>query len=1300
MSNVTIDPADITRSDYYRLRAKQRRLQKQGDADHGGLLTQLEAARAHLTSRQKLLEGLNVNLAPELPVSGQADAICTYLQNHQVVIVAGETGSGKTTQLPKICLQLGLGVRGMIGHTQPRRLAARAVARRIAGETGTRLGDGVGYAVRFSDQVQPQTLLKVMTDGLLLTEIRQDRFLNQYDVLIIDEAHERSLNIDFLLGFLRGLLRRRQDLKVIITSATIDVERFARFFDGAPIVAVGGRSYPVEVRYRATEEDLVGGIVGALEEIDRGPQSAARDVLVFLSGEQEIFNCARDLRRHFKQKFEILPLYARLPLAEQQKIFQPAGGLRRVILATNVAETSLTVPNIGYVIDPGMVRINRYSYRSKLQRLPIEPISQASAEQRKGRCGRVAPGICFRLYEEQDFLSRPAFTDPEIHRVNLASVVLQMMAFKLGQIQKFPFVDPPDPKAVRDAHTLLVELGALDPAEPTVLSKAGRHMARMPIDPRLARMLVEANNLGALQELLVITAALAVPDPRERPIQKAQAADQAHSEFADGRSDFLSYLKLWSWLTEQRQRLTRNRFSRVLKKQFISPQRVQEWREVHRQLRLVCKDLGYRENATPAGFEAVHGAIISGSLSLVAQHDERGLYLGARNLKLRIFPGSGLKEQKPRWLVASEIAETSRVYARNVAGVQPGWIERQAAHLLKHQYSEPYWSTSRGEVMVHKSSLLYGLRLVERRPVSYHAVDPVVCRDLFIREGLVMGQIKKPPEFLKENIRTITAVQELEAKARRRDILVSEDEIYGFYAERLPESINRVSQLNKWLGKDKSRAETLRLGAEDIMRTRDGLVTDDEFPGVLVIQGMELKVSYRFAPGEPDDGMTVIVPVGLLSGISATWLDWSVPGLLPGLVEHWLRTLPKQLRRQLVPLPDKVDELCGQLLHVDQYRRGRLLTALSRLLAGLYKVQVNEADWHRDRLPEHLLPNVRVVDEGGKSLGCARNLAQLKDSLAARAVSEDVVASEDYQQADVQEFPERVAQEQVILETVNGPVIRYPGLVDKDKSVHLRLFADARERDAHRAAAFGRLALKQLGQASTYFRKELDKHPHLGLHFATLGSADELKDELLRSVVWYCFFEDQPLPKSQAEFAQRLQEKRPGLAGLFQTVTAQFAEILALRFECYRLLDPLTSKAYVQSVQDIQAHLEDLVPKNVLAITPQVYLGILPRYLMGIKRRIEMLNGHVPKDRRLMNELTPLLQRLEKIPGADLYEEDIFLSLRFYIEELRLVLFAEGIARTRVRPHPLDNHLGPGWKASTKRVKDLLLTEEQRLGLA
>ncbi|MEQ8990382.1 MAG: ATP-dependent RNA helicase HrpA, partial [Pseudomonadales bacterium] len=799
---------------------------------------------------------LEIRFPDELPITAHAAEIGELLGRHQVVVVAGETGSGKTTQLPKICLQAGLGAERMIAHTQPRRLAARSVAARIAEELSVPLGEEVGYAVRFSDRTGPRTRLKIMTDGLLLTEIRRDRWLERYDAVIVDEAHERSLNIDFLLGYLRRVIDRRRDLRLIITSATIDVQAFSAHFRDAPVVEVGGRGYPVAVRYVGGEDSHEARLLACLEEIEAGPQGRARDVLVFQSGEREILDTARMLRAAVGDRMEILPLYARLSQREQQRVFRP-GQRRRVVLATNVAETSITVPNIGYVIDPGLARISRYSYRSKLQRLPVEPISRASADQRMGRCGRVAPGVCYRLYDEADYLGRPEYTDPEIRRTNLASVVLSMEAFGLGDPSRFPFLDPPDPGAVRDARRLLEELTALDGRG---LTAVGRTMARLPVDPRLARMLVAANAMRCLTELLIIVSGLAVQDPRERPPDKQGSADRAHATFADPRSDFLALLNLWRFFEQARQEHSRSGLKRELEQRFLSPSRMHEWRELHRQLLLAVREHDMTLNDAPADYASVHQAVLSGSLSLIGLHDEKGEYQGPRNLKFRVFPGSALADRTPRWLMAGEIVETRRIYARCVAAVEPAWIEAAAAHLVKRNYSEPHWSERRGEVLAYETVLLYGLPLVERRRISYARIDPDLCRTLMIRDGLVAGAVARPPPFLEHNLALVTELLDEEARGRQRGLLIAEGAQADLYEARLPTSVCSMTQLERWwrrAGEDERQA--LFFDRPLLTDQAGRPITEDDFPSSLTVRGVEFPLKYRFAPGEPDDGISVRV---------------------------------------------------------------------------------------------------------------------------------------------------------------------------------------------------------------------------------------------------------------------------------------------------------------------------------------------------------------------------------------------------------------------------------------------------------
>lgn len=1265
------------------------------------------SSQALFARRQQASANLNLDPAPGLPVSEEADAIRALIQQHQVIIVAGETGSGKTTQLPKICLQAGLGVSGMIGHTQPRRIAARTVAQRIAQETGSELGQQVGYAVRFADQTRDDTLVKVMTDGLLLAEIRQDRFLEKYDAIIVDEAHERSLNIDFLLGYLKRLLKKRPDLKAIITSATIDVDRFAAYFDDAPVVAVGGRTFPVQVEYRGDVEDSEQQLVSVLEEIDSRPFGSARDVLVFFSGEREIFDAARRLRKHFAQHFEILPLYARLSAADQRRVFSQSTARRRIVLATNVAETSLTVPNIGYVVDSGLARVARYSYRSKLQRLPIEPISQASANQRMGRCGRIAPGICYRLYDEQDFLSRPAFTDAEIRRINLASVVLQMQALGLGDINRFPFIDPPEPKAIKDAMRLLEELRAIESGR---LTPRGQKMSRIPVDPRLGAMLIASSEQGCLTEMLIIVSGLAAQDVRERPMEKAQAADTAHEMFLHDQSDFVTYLNLWRWIEQQRRDLSNSRWKTALRRRFINPVRVREWRELHRQIKTVCQQVGLSGNDKPGNFRQLHESILVGSLSQIAQHEERGKYLGPRNQHLNIFPGSGLAKRSPKWIVASEIVETRRVFARCVASVESAWIEAHAQHLLRRRRSDPVWSMKRGEVVAFESIALYGLVLAERRPVAYHNTDPDFCRDQLIREGLVRGAVQDPPKFLRHNLALAAQIMDAEAKGRRRDLLISEDDLYARYASMIPKHVSRVSDLRQWFKRASQDVQQALFFTEaDLLQSQDGQLSETDFPAELDLGGMALPLSYRFAPGQTDDGISVVIPAGLLQSVSNQAIQWSVPGMLPAVVEQWLRALPKNKRKLLAPMPEKVKTLSQRLLHPNVYRHGRMLSVLAILLRDLYRVQIATQDWDQERLPEHLRLFCKVIDDGGKVLASGRDLQTLKDRLKGQTSDARADFSE-YQKTNIQSLPYSLP-DHVVLQTSAGPTMGYPGLryalssdavhanskTHAPKQVDLTVFSTAKERDAANRFGFAQLALTKLGKPVQFFRRELAKRKQLGLYFASMGNAQSLTEQCLLGVAWYCYFDGQALPNSDAELDARLAAKRGELADVFRLTLDTFEQVLKQRFELIRELDQLQSPGLLPSAKDMQAQLDLLVPKNVLVVTPWRYLPSLPFYLGGLEFRLQQLRGHVPKDRSLMEQVAPLHRRLADISNTELSDPVIAAELHYFLQELRLKLFAEPVALQK-RPQPAFS--GNGWKVSLKRVDERIRQEEQRVGLA
>ena len=1285
-----LDQNTLMRQDYFALRHA-----KSGASTEA----KVAASQALLAQRQRLAQQLDLTLMNGLPVSDAALQIRTAIADHPVVIVAGETGSGKTTQLPKFCLQNGLGLTGSIGHTQPRRIAARTVAQRIAQEVGAELGDAVGYSVRFSDRSNPQSLLRVMTDGLLLTEIRRDRYLNAYDAIIVDEAHERSLNIDFLLGYLNRLLIQRQDLRVIVTSATIDVQRFADYFAGAPVIEVGGRSFPVTTRYVEDDADTLTKLVDVLNTIDATPPGRAPDVLAFFAAEREIFDAAKALRMAFGERFEILPLYARLSLADQRRVFNPQGAKRRIVLATNVAETSLTVPNIGYVIDPGFARISRYSYRSKLQRLPIEPISQASANQRQGRCGRIAPGICYRLYSEQDFSSRQAYTDAEIRRVNLASVVLQMHAYGLGDISKFPFVDPPEPRAIKDALRLLTELRALQGSKITAL---GKRMARLPVDPRLAAMLMAAGPLGSLNEMLVIVAGLAVQDVRERPAEKVGAADAAHEKFIDEQSDFLGYLKLWTWIEAQREQLSNRAWQAELRRQFVNPMRVREWREIHRQLRTVCRQLKLSINSKPANYRQIHEAVVAGSLSQIALHQERGRYQGPRNLQLSIFPGSGLKKATPKWLVAAEVVETRRVFARCVGGIEAKWVEAHAEHLVKRSFSDPVWSLKRGEVIAYEKVTLYGLTLIDRRTRSFAPVDPALCRDLFLREGMVHGAIQQPPEFLVHNLERVAWVQDQEAKGRRRDLMVDDDALYQFYAERLPSKLCRVADLKHWLrGVSPQELAGLRFDENWLLKNQSPTLQESDFPNHLEFAGVSLPLRYRFAPGTAEDGISVDIPVGLAPNVNPEMFNWSVPGMLPAVVEQWLRTLPKNKRRVLAPLPDKLEEICLRLLKPEIYRQGQFLAVLGGVLEDLYRLQVDVSDWDRQRVPEHLHFYCRIIDPEGRAILADRDFASVQQRLRSEHSTSLATPTDNVIEAFVQRqitaLPEDKVPDQVIAGTRQAPVIVYPGLSDAGTHVDLELFSSARERDRANRRGYARLMLQKLGKAGTYFRRQLAQEKELGLYFSALGSAQQLSDQLMLNVIWYCYFEGRELPRNADQFAERAQSLRGELAEVFAATVDVVRRSYKLRFQVMTRLDELDSPAFNESKQDIVAHLQRLIPSNVLEITPCTWLPLLPRYIGGILGRVQNLTGHVPKDISLLSQLQPLQQRFSTLQGCELADNHALQEVRFFLEELRLKTFTEALAKQRTEGAVTDPR---HWKVSMKRIQERMLSEERLVGLA
>lgn len=1228
-----------------------------------------------------------IEFPSELPISRHVEEIADALALRQVVIVAGETGSGKTTQLPKICLRAGFGRKAMIGHTQPRRIAARATAGRIAEELKVELGQQVGFAVRFTDRVAESTAIKVMTDGLLLTEIRRDRRLSRYDAIIVDEAHERSLNIDFLLGYLKKLLPKRPGLKLVITSATIDVDRFAEHFGDAPVIEVSGRGHPVETRHLESGEDEQADLLRAIEAIEAAPKRAAQDLLVFQTGEREIFESAKFLRKALAGRFDILPLYARLSANDQQRVFQP-GAARRIVLATNVAETSITVPNIGFVVDPGKARINRYSYRSKLQRLPIEPISQASADQRRGRCGRIGPGLCIRLYTEADYAARPAYSEPEIQRVNLASVVLQMRAFGLGDIERFPFLDPPEPKAIKDALTLLHELGALTDGK---LTAEGRAMARFPLDPRLSRMLIAAAKFGALREVSIIAAALAVPDPRERPLNASAQADQAHATFADRRSDFMATLNLWAWLEKTRQGSTRRGFTAALKSAFLNPARIREWREVHRQLQTVQQQLGLRLNQKAADYANIHRALLQGALSLVARHDEQGAYLGARHLKLRIFPGSCLAGRTPEWIMAAEVSETQRVYARNAATIEARWLETAASHLLRRTYSDPHWSAKRGEAMAYETLLLYGLKIVERRPVRYAPIDQAAARQLLIRDGLVNGGQAVSLPFLEHNRQLAAAVLELEEKGRRRDLLATEDNQCAFYDERLPPNINSLESLRSWLRAGGGKADrALRMSPNDLLRHHANLSADD-YPAFLELNGAKLRLHYRFAPGEADDGVNLDAPIGALQGIRQEALDWSVPGFLPMLVEASLRSLPKALRRQLTPIAQAAEPIASALAQPDCYRQGALHTALARLLQRRFDVQVPPSAWQRAQMPPHLLMNVRVIDQHGALLAQGRDLADLQrrflDQTRARV---DQGAAMSHERTGLRDFPVRGVPTEKTMGSGVGAMVGYPALVDRGETVDLRICATRREQAEANRTGYPRLAWLALGKPRHFFRRQLLKDSVLGAHADFFGGRDQLAQAIMLCAAWRCYFAGRSLPASKPAFDELLKAQRPQLAAVLNETAGQLRRALDARAALMRRIGRMESPVFRAAREDVSVQLEALTPPDLLLRTPSERLPDLARFIEAAEHRLENLQGHVQRDTAHMAQIKAFQTRLDRLKQAaddqpDPEAGDQWTKLRFDLEELRVALFAQWLARKGA--------------TSTKKMDRRLLEAEREAGL-
>nr|WP_239521370.1 ATP-dependent RNA helicase HrpA [Blastococcus saxobsidens] len=1238
-----------------------------------------------------------ISFPEELPVSGRRDDIAAALRDAQVVVVAGETGSGKTTQLPKIALELGRGIRGRIGHTQPRRIAARSVAERIAEELATPLGEAVGYKMRFNDQVSDSTLVKLMTDGVLLAEIAHDRLLRQYDTIILDEAHERSLNIDFLLGYLAQILPRRPDLKLVITSATIDVERVAAHFSGAPVIEVSGRTYPVEVRYRPVvdpddpeadeDRDQVTAVLDAVDELTaEGPG----DILVFLAGEREIRDTQDALGERALPNTEIVPLYSRLSAADQHKVFAPHTG-RRIVLATNVAETSLTVPGIRYVIDPGTARISRYSHRTKVQRLPIEPVSQASARQRSGRCGRLGPGIAIRLYSEDDFDGRPEFTDPEILRTNLASVLLQMAALDLGDVEEFPFVDPPDRRAVADGLALLEELNALDgsdsPAHPK-LTATGRSLAALPLDPRMARMVVEANERGVLDEVLVIAAGLTIQDPRERPTEHQQAADELHRRFADENSDFLALLNLWRHLQEQQEVLSGNQFRRTVKREFLHYLRIREWQDLHGQLRGTARRLGMTlgEPAAEPDEKGISAALLAGLLSHVGMQVElpkgqsghngppkRGSreYLGTRNTRFVLAPGTPLAKKPPRWVVAAELVETSRLFARTVARIDPETVEKLADHLVKRQYSEPRWDARRGSVVATERVTLYGLPLIVGRRVQYGSIDPEISRELFIRHALVQGEWTTHHAFWDANRRAIDRVAELEERARRRDIGVDDETLFELYDARVPADVVSTRHFDKWWKRARHEQPDLLSFTPEMLTNAVAAaqVRVEDFPDeVALTQGLTLPLSYAFAPGTAEDGVTVDVPLGVLDTVadrtSGESLAFTVPGLREELVTALLRTLPKQLRRALVPIPDRVREV---LPRIDPGEP--LLPALERELRRAVAVTVPPDAWQPAQVPGHLRATFRVLDDQQRTLATGKDLAALQAQVAPQARVSLARAASDLERTGLTSWEFGTLPPSVEVRRGAHVVTAFPALVDEGETVGVRVVPT--EAEARRLSWLGarRLLVLVAGSPVRPVVKSLGPRARLALQFNPDGEIPDLVADCVDAAADELIASAGGPPRDGEAFAALVAGARTDLHRLTVDTVQRVESVLTQARETAVAIGAAPGRRVPDAaVADLRRQMTGLLHRGFVATTGRRRLPDLVRYLKGMAHRLEKLPANAVRDELWMQQVAAVTADYEQlrrqVPSTG-GPDDPVVRVRWMLEELRVSLFAQAVGTPR-----------------------------------
>ncbi len=1293
MSNVSLKSlasqvAACMSKDQFRFRSRIRRFNKIAAEKQqtylANLAKEIEASAVLANARTNQVPNIDY---PDLPVSEKKQDIADAILGHQVVIIAGETGSGKTTQIPKICLELGRGIKGLIGHTQPRRLAARTVSNRIAEELKTPIGHHVGFKIRFSDQVSDSTYIKLMTDGILLAEIQQDRFLNQYDTIIIDEAHERSLNIDFILGYMKQLLPKRPDLKLIITSATIDPQRFSKHFNDAPIIEVSGRTYPVEMRYKAIDSgdyDQIKGITEAVDDLLAEPRG---DILVFLSGEREIRETADALAKQKYANTEILPLFARLSNAEQNKVFASHRTGRRIVLATNVAETSLTVPGIKYVIDPGTARVSRYSVRSKVQRLPIEAISQASANQRAGRCGRVSNGICIRLYSEEDFLSRDVFTDPEILRTNLASVILQMMSLGLGKIDAFPFVQPPDSRAINDGFKLLEELGAIDGDKNRQhLSALGRQLAKLPVDPRYARMVIEGARLNSLREVAVIAAGLSIQDPRERPQDKKQQADEAHQAFTNKDSDFLSFYQLWLLYQEQKAALSANQLRTWCKKNFVNFMRMREWQDIVVQLNRATTDLGLSQGNQDADYQAIHQAIASGLLSHIGNKDKDREYLGARNSKFMIFPGSGLAKAQPKWVMVAELVETAHLFGRVAAKIEPHWVEPLAKHLTNTEYSEPHWSKKQGVVQGFEKVTLYGLVLVSQRRITFSQIDPVASREIFIRDALVNMDTKLNFEFLQTNQALIEEIENLEDKSRRRDLLVDENTLVDFYAQHLPDHVCSEASFKKWWKSQSTKNPALLNFDPDALLKKDTQHIDGySFPESFKQGNLNLKLTYHFEPKDPDDGVSLMVPLALLNQVTTQGLDWLIPGLRHELIVSLIKGLPKSVRRNFVPAPNYADACLADIQPVDKQGQAvAFLQALSLKLKRMTGVDVATESWPLEKLPQHLVFNIKVVDNKGKLLAQGRDLHALQQALKGK-VSQNLkkVATPELEQTGLVEWTLDALPEEFVNKAGGYEVKAYPGLVREGQTVAVKLFEQKHLADHAHQVGLRQLILLGIPSPVKYLQDKLPNKAKLGLYFNPFGQINALINDCINAGIDQLIKEykdkHQLDIRDKAHFSECSDYVRQEINETVLNIAQKVEVGLTIAHQIKKKMKGNVPLNLIYAHGHIKAQLDALVYKEFVADIGVERLNDWQRYIKAIAKRLEKLPIDPTKDKlhqlNIEKAQGAYQAKLNQVPPNAPIPETLQ-DVRWMLHELHVSFFAQQLGTTSpISVKRILNHL-------------------------